>query len=101
MNPRSRESLDGNTSQPLRSTVSDVQAFVGSLVGLGAAKGVFVTTSAFSRQAQEFVRHLPQRAILIDGARLTDLMVEHNIGVRVSRAIEFKRLDEDYFTEDD
>src|SRR5690606_19476880 len=59
---------------------SDIQAFVGSLVGLGAAKGVFVTTSAFSRQAQEFVRHLPQRAILIDGTRLTDLMVEHNIG---------------------
>ncbi|HXE88643.1 MAG TPA: restriction endonuclease [Hyphomicrobiaceae bacterium] len=80
---------------------SDVQAFVGSLVGLGASKGVFVTTSSFSSQAQEFVRHLSQRVILIDGARLTELMIEHNVGVRVSRAIEFKRLDEDYFAEDE
>jgi restriction system protein len=80
---------------------ADVQAFVGSLVGLGAAKGVFVTTSGFSHQAQEFVRHLPQRVILIDGVRLTDLMIEHNIGVRVSRAIEIKRLDEDYLSEDE
>ena len=80
---------------------SDVQAFVGSLVGLGASKGVFVTTSSFSSQAQEFVRHLSQRVILIDGARLTELMIEYNVGVRVSRAIEFKRLDEDYFAEDE
>jgi restriction system protein len=75
----------------------DVQAFVGSLVGLGATKGVFVTTSTFSQQATEFVRHLSQRIVLIDGQRLADLMIEHNVGVRLSRAIEFKRLDEDFF----
>jgi restriction system protein len=39
--------------------------------------------------------------ILIDGIRLTELMIEHNVGVRVSQAIEFKRLDEDYFGEDE
>ncbi len=78
----------------------DVQAFVGSLVGLGATKGVFVTTSTFSPQAVEFVRHLSQRVILIDGRRLADLMIEHDVGVRVSRAIEFKRLDEDFFAEE-
>lgn len=78
----------------------EVQGFVGSLVGLGATKGVFVTTSTFSSQATEFVRHLTQRVILLDGPRLADLMIEHNVGVRVSRAIEFKRLDEDYFSED-
>lgn len=79
----------------------DVQGFVGSLVGLGATKGVFVTTSCFSHQALEFVRHLSQRIILIDGQRLADLMIEHNVGVRLNRAIEFKRLDEDFFAEDD
>jgi len=79
----------------------DVQAFVGSLVGLGASKGVFVTTSTFSPQASEFVRHLVQRVILIDGQRLADLMIEHNVGVRVNRIVEFKRLDEDFFSEDD
>jgi restriction system protein len=79
----------------------DVQAFVGSLVGLGATEGVFVTTSSFSHHALEFVRHLAQRVILIDGQRLADLMIEHNVGVRLSRAVEFKRLDEDFFAEED
>ncbi|MFY9970777.1 MAG: restriction endonuclease [Roseiarcus sp.] len=79
----------------------EVQAFVGSLVGLGATKGVFVTTSTFSNHAREFVRHLSQRVILLDGQSLADLMIEHGVGVRTSRAIEFKRLDEDFFSEDD
>ena len=79
----------------------DVQGFVGSLVGLGATKGVFVTTSTFSSQATEFVRHLTQRIILIDGKRLAELMIEHNVGVRLNRTVEFKRLDEDFFTEDE
>ena len=78
----------------------DVQAFIGSLVGLGASKGVFVTTSVFSAQAVEFVSRIPQRVILIDGKRLTELMIEHSVGVRSSRVIEFKRLDEDFFTEE-
>lgn len=78
----------------------EVQAFIGSLVGLGASKGVFVTTSVFSSQAVEFVSHIPQRVVLIDGERLTELMIEHSVGTRSNRMIEFKRLDEDFFTED-
>lgn len=76
----------------------EVQGFVGSLVGLGASKGVFVTTSAFSKQAIDYAKALQQRVILIDGARLTELMVEFGVGVRTSRAIEVKRLDEDFFS---
>jgi restriction system protein len=79
----------------------DVQAFVGSLVGLGATKGVFVTTSTFSAQARDYVKHLPQRVVLIDGASLADLMIEHDVGVRTNRTIEFKRIDEDYFSEEE
>jgi restriction system protein len=78
----------------------EVQAFVGSLVGNGASKGVFVTTSSFSAPATDFVRHLPQRVILIDGDRLADLMIEHGVGVRVARTVEVKRLDEDFFVEE-
>jgi restriction system protein len=78
----------------------EVQGFVGSLVGLGAMKGVFVTTGTFSKPAIDFVSRLSQRVILIDGCRLTELMVEHNVGVRVSRIIEFKKIDEDFFLED-
>jgi restriction system protein len=79
----------------------DVQAFVGSLVGLGAHKGVFVTTSTFTQGAVDFVRHLTQRVILIDGHRLADLMIEYNVGSRTSRTVEVKRLDEDFFAEDE
>jgi restriction system protein len=90
-----RYAKDHNIGRP------DVQAFVGSLVGRGATKGVFVTTSAFSLQARDYVQHLSQRVILIDGQSLADLMIEHGVGVRKIRAIEFKRLDEDFFSEDD
>lgn len=78
----------------------EIQAFTGSLVGLGASKGVFVTTSTFSSQAIEFASRIPQRVILIDGKRLTELMIEHGVGVRSSRVLEFKRLDEDFFSDD-
>ncbi len=78
----------------------DVNGFVGSLVGLGATKGVFVTTSTFSQPARDYVKHLAQRVILIDGRQLTDLMIEHDVGVRGYRAVAFKRLDEDFFSEE-
>ena len=79
----------------------EIQAFTGSLVGLGASKGVFVTTSAFSAQAIDFASRMPQRVALINGKRLTELMVEHGVGVRISRTVEFKRLDEDFFSEEE
>ncbi len=79
----------------------EVQKFVGSLVGMGATKGVFVTTSRFSGEALEYARHLVQRVILVDGQRLAELMIEHGVGVRLNRAVEFKQIDENYFDEED
>lgn len=78
----------------------EVQGFVGSLVGLGASKGVFVTTSVFSKQALDYAKGLQQRVILIDGSRLTELMTEFGVGVRTNRVIEVKRLDEDFFADE-
>ncbi|WP_271438934.1 restriction endonuclease [Pontixanthobacter luteolus] len=75
----------------------EVQGFVGSLTGLGATKGVFVTTSTFSAHAWEYAGGLPLRIVLLDGKRLTELMIEHDVGVRTSRTIEMKRLDEEFF----
>lgn len=77
----------------------EIQGFVGSLVGLGATKGVFVTTSSFSKQAQEYARGLQQRVVLIDGERLTELMIEFEVGVRRYRSVLVKRVDEDFFTD--
>jgi len=79
----------------------EVQSFVGSLVGLGATKGVFVTTSSFSQHAREYARHLTQRVVLLDGGELSTLMVEHGVGVRTARVFQLNRLDEAYFTEDE
>jgi len=88
-----RYALGSSVSRP------EIQGFVGSLVGLGATKGVFVTTSSFSRQAQEYARSLQQRVILIDGERLAELMIEFDVGVRRYRSVEVKRIDEDFFAD--
>jgi restriction system protein len=78
----------------------EVQGFVGSLVGFGATKGVFVTTSRFNANAIEYTRQVPQRVVLIDGEKLTELMTEHGVGVRLSRSVLLKRIDEDFFSEE-
>ncbi len=78
----------------------EIQAFVGSLVGFGASKGVFVATSTFSANAVAYARAIPQRVVLIDGERLTGLMIEHGVGVRSQRVVDFMRSDEDFFSEE-
>jgi restriction system protein len=77
----------------------EIQNFVGALAGQHAHKGIFITTSEFSAGAREYVKNLPQRVILIDGERLAELMIEHNIGVARAYAYEIKRVDSDYFEE--
>lgn len=76
-----------------------IQQFAGALVGQGASKGVFVTTSSFSRNAIEYAQRVPQRIILIDGAELGRLMIQYGVGVRTERIIELRRIDLDYFEE--
>ena len=78
-----------------------IQQFAGALVGQGASKGVFVTTSSFSRGAFEYAQRVPQRIILIDGAELTRLMIRYGVGVRTERTIELRRIDLDYFEDVD
>lgn len=78
----------------------DIQRFVGSLTGESATKGVFVTTSDFSKEANEYVQRVQQRIVLINGQRLAQLMIEHNVGVRVQSTVTIKKLDDDYFTSD-
>lgn len=79
-----------------------LQAFVGALHGQAAHKGVFITTSSFSRDALDYARGLGNmRVILIDGAMLAGLMIEHDVGVRAHRTVTLKRLDLDYFEDGD
>jgi restriction system protein len=75
----------------------EVQTFYGALAGQRANKGVFITTSSFTPQAVEFARSV-ERIVLVDGARLADLMIDHEVGVTL-RPLRVPRLDSDYFEE--
>jgi len=77
----------------------DLQKFVGSLDGKGATKGLFVCLSGFTNEAKDYIRTSSKRIILIDGSELANLMIRHNVGVRVRDVYELKGLDEDYFSE--
>ena len=79
----------------------EIQKFLGSLVGRGATKGVFVTTSKFSGEAIEFAHHLSQRVILIDGNKMADLMIEYGIGCTIKTTMELKQVDENFFDEEE
>lgn len=79
----------------------DLQRFVGSLTGESAHKGVFLTTSSFSIEAQEYVRKIDKSLVLIDGEELARLMVEHDVGMRTSRTIKIKEIDESFFQDED
>ena len=78
-----------------------VRDFAGALGASGSTKGVFVTTSSFTKGARDFADKTLQRIILIDGGELARLMLEHDVGVRLEETIEIKRIDEDYFNPDD
>jgi len=75
----------------------EVRNFVGSLVGHAANKGVFITTSRFTREADEYVKRIQQKVVLIDGVRLAGLMIDFGIGVSDVATYSVKRLDTDYF----
>ena len=77
----------------------EVQKFAGALQGRRARKGIFITTSEFSKQAHQFVQQIDSKIILIDGKQLAQMMLDHNVGVSTEAIYELKRIDSDYFAE--
>ena len=73
----------------------DIQGFFGALAGKRANKGVFITTSTFSKEAREFAVQV-EKIVLVDGARLTALMIEHGVGVS-HKDVKVPKVDSDYF----
>ncbi len=69
------------------------------MLGQKARKGIFITTSTFSKEASDYVEGIDSKIILIDGQRLAELMIEHNVGVNPIASYEIKRIDSDYFIE--
>ncbi len=78
----------------------DIQAFAGALDMHRARKGVFITTSNFSKEARDFVTRIEKRIVLIDGRELAALMIEHNVGVSPREIYAVKAIDSDYFLDE-
>jgi restriction system protein len=77
-----------------------IQQFAGALQGQRARKGIFITTSAFSQTAQDYVSRLDSKIVLIDGETLAQLMIDFDIGVATVATYALKRVDSDYFIEE-
>ncbi|MCW8918232.1 MAG: restriction endonuclease [Gammaproteobacteria bacterium] len=75
----------------------EIQAFYGALAGQKANKGVFITTSSFTSQASEFASSV-ERIVLVDGVRLAQFMMDHEVGVSL-RSLKIPKIDTDYFEE--
>lgn len=82
---------EGNVGRP------DIQKFAGALQGHRASKGVFITTSSYSREAIDYTGHINTKIILIGGKELASLMIDHNVGVSTVGRYELKKIDTDYF----
>jgi restriction system protein len=89
-----RYSAESPVSEP------EVREFSGALSAAKANKGVFVTTSYFTKPAADFVNRIPSTIVLIDAEELTSLMIRYNVGVRDEEVISIKKIDEDFFDTD-
>jgi restriction system protein len=78
----------------------EIQRFVGALQGVKARRGVFITTSNFTQDAEDYANSIETRVILIDGQQLASLMIEYDLGVATVDTYAVKRIDSDYFAED-
>lgn len=85
---------DGNVGRP------DIQKFAGALQGQKAKKGVFITTSSFSKEALDYGSSIDTRIVMIDGSELASLMIDYDIGVTSDASYIIKKLDTDYFSTD-
>lgn len=78
----------------------ELQKFVGALAGQGAKKGIFITTSNFTKEALEYSPKNDTKIVLIDGEKLSQYMIDYNLGVSVQNIYEIKKIDSDYFEEE-
>jgi len=84
---------DGSVGRP------EIQRFAGALQGHRARKGVFITTSSFTKEAEEFSKSIDTKIVLINGPQLAKLMIDLNVGVSTKGSYEIKKIDSDYFEE--
>ncbi|ABQ27755.1 restriction endonuclease [Geotalea uraniireducens] len=86
------------TDKPVGSP--DIDQFAGALSKKKASKGIFITTSNFTKDALASVKEYSSRIILIDGSQLAEYMIDHGVGVSVESIYEIKKVDSDFFEYD-
>lgn len=91
--------LQAKKWDPAKQKVSkpEVQKFVGALNEQGATKGVFITTSEFTKDARDYVPKNGVKLVLIGGRELADYMIEFGVGVSTKKTYDIKKIDSDYF----
>ena len=78
----------------------EIQKFAGALQGRRARKGIFITTSGFTREAEDYAASIDTKIVLIDGPRLAELMIDSDVGVTKESSYDIKKIDSDYFAAD-
>jgi restriction system protein len=78
----------------------ELHKFVGALAGQGAKKGIFITTSSFTKEASDYIPRNETKIVLIDGTKLAQYMIDYNLGVSIQNIYEIKKIDSDYFEEE-
>jgi restriction system protein len=80
----------------------EIQKFIGALATTqGATKGIFITTSDFTKGAVEIIsKHTQNKIVLVNGKQLAKLMIEYDLGVSTVATYKVKRIDSDFFNED-
>lgn len=75
----------------------ELQSFSGALQGNGVERGVFITTSNFTKSAKEYAQKLLGKIVLIDGQELVNLMIKYKVGIQIKEVLEICEIDEDFF----
>jgi restriction system protein len=78
----------------------DIDQFAGALSKKKATKGIFITTSTFTKDALASLRDYSSRIVLIDGIQLAGYMIDHDVGVSIMSIYDIKKIDSDFFEED-
>lgn len=86
--------LDGTVGRP------EIHKFVGALIGQRAKKGIFITTSYFSKDAKEYAESIDAKIRLIDGEELAELMIDYDVGISKLKTFDIKKIDSDYLSEE-
>lgn len=79
----------------------DIDQFAGALSKKKAHKGIFITTSSFTKAALDSVKEYTSKIILIDGVTLAEYMIDYDVGVATATTIQIKKLDVDFFDDGD